>query len=347
MRLLKIAGGLFLAIVLIVFSLARIAFEIIGASTAPDDFALLRQRMPRVLEWLFTTPWIVPTLIVVGATALATWLLWSGIKGAAFEPMGDAAPPVTMADVEEAIGRQLGQPATGVSEHSNELEEISASIAELRGKINTTYEAAKAVATNVGDVLGLRIQALNERVDGIATGCAELESTVKKFPEKIDILMERNRERIEGQMDGVNQAFRAILNREWHYRLFSELDGGFELLMEPFHSGKPIENWKQWQEHAKGWRGKLDQWLIIADYYAMGTAENVNRLPDNLHDDEVVWSIDEAVLTANQIARFKEIATIWRSAGEAKSRVDRLLEQAAFNLPTSHRRLDAPPRMGE
>jgi hypothetical protein len=357
MKMLKIVLGILAATVVIVFSLARIAFEIIGASTAPDDFTVLKQRMPRVLEWLFTTPWIVPTLIVLAVAALAAWLLWSGLRGAATTE--DGAPPVSLAEVEALLDRRLqaNAPSEDLAPLSDRLEAITTLAAaniDSQGRMNdillkrvaeaeTAAEAARSSVENVGQVLGLRIQQANERMDGIATGCAALESTVKRLPDQIDRLTERNRERIEDQLDGVNQAFRAILNREWHQRLFRELSEGFEVLAFPVEQGSGIPDAKVWRDDIKNWRGKLDQWLVIANYYAMGTAENVLSVPEHLYEGD--WQFDETKLTANQVHRWKELAIWWHNAKEAKARVDNLIENAAFNLPTQKRRLDPPPRI--
>jgi hypothetical protein len=80
MNYLRIVGGLLLAILVGVFLIVRLAFEVIGLATAPEDFAAFQQRMPKVFQWLFTTPWLVPTVILLAATAGAAYLIWSGTR---------------------------------------------------------------------------------------------------------------------------------------------------------------------------------------------------------------------------------------------------------------------------
>lgn len=103
MQLLKIIGGVAVTIILIVLGLVRLAFEVIGASTAPDDFQQLQDRMPKIMAWLFTTPWPVPTLLFVVLTALAGWLLWSGARKTAQEAV-TVTPDEIRAMIAEAVG---------------------------------------------------------------------------------------------------------------------------------------------------------------------------------------------------------------------------------------------------
>lgn len=57
------------------FALVRLTFEFIGAAAAPEDFALFKQRLPKMLEWLFTAPWWVPSILLPCVfLAYAAWV---------------------------------------------------------------------------------------------------------------------------------------------------------------------------------------------------------------------------------------------------------------------------------
>lgn len=86
-NLLRFFAGVLLSALIVIVTIARLAVEVIGASTTPDDFSLLKQRMPAMLSWLFSTPWPVPTAFLVVASAAAAWLIWTGTKHAAAHEM--------------------------------------------------------------------------------------------------------------------------------------------------------------------------------------------------------------------------------------------------------------------
>lgn len=108
MSFLKFVGGVLLTSLLVIVSIARIAFEVIGASTAPDDFATLKQRMPTIANWLFTTPWPVPTAIMLLLAVAAGWLLWSATRKATEDEI-EAHPHPTLAQVEALIAQKIAE----------------------------------------------------------------------------------------------------------------------------------------------------------------------------------------------------------------------------------------------
>ena len=147
MAYLKIFGGIVLTALLILIGLARTIFEIIGASTAPDDFTLLKQRMPKLLEWLFTTPWMVPTILLVLIAFLAAWLLVSGTKKAATEGIAEAEIQnhISEDDVRAIVAEQIAATngANSKSDDSgssilenvrNRLDKLEIEIEEIPGK---------------------------------------------------------------------------------------------------------------------------------------------------------------------------------------------------------------------
>jgi uncharacterized protein YneF (UPF0154 family) len=99
--------GLLLAVLVNVLFVSRIAFEVLGASTAPDDFASLKLRMPKLLEWLFSTPWWVPVLLITAMCGLSAWLLIGGTKKATKEQI-ESHPHIYERDVIELIANAIG-----------------------------------------------------------------------------------------------------------------------------------------------------------------------------------------------------------------------------------------------
>ena len=138
----------------------------------------------------------------------------------------------------------------------------------------------------------------------------------------------------------LDDAFVALRNREWHYQFFADLQRDFEAIAKPVNEGKGV-NGEKWMQAATQWRGLLDRWLVIADYYATNTADTVRKIHDYLYDGE--WTFDEKAMTANQVHRYKEVAILWHNAREAKPRVDQCFELAIFHAPSKKGRGDRPP----
>lgn len=167
MPFIKIIAGILFAVAVATFSLARLAFEIIGASTAPDDFEALKGRMPAVLEWLFTTPWIVPTLLVIAVAVGAAWLLISGTKEATADEI-DTHPHLNEAEIVRLI--QANLPSPGLSEDE---------VIKLIGK-------AKPIPPKVdGDSarLGSKVDELSKRLELVAKPFA-----AKVFLERLEAI---------------------------------------------------------------------------------------------------------------------------------------------------------------
>ena len=55
---------------------ARAMLNFIGYTTAFDDAELLQRRLPGWLSWIFSTPWWVPTVLMVALTAFVVWACW-------------------------------------------------------------------------------------------------------------------------------------------------------------------------------------------------------------------------------------------------------------------------------
>ena len=55
---------------------ARFMLDFIGYTTAPEDFDALQGKLPKIVDWLFSTPWWVPSLTMVVLTGLVVWVSW-------------------------------------------------------------------------------------------------------------------------------------------------------------------------------------------------------------------------------------------------------------------------------
>lgn len=317
MSVLRFIAGLLLSTLIASLLLARFAVEIIGASTAPDDFALLMQRIPVVLSWLFSTPWPVPAALLIGLSAFAGWLLMSGTKKATAEEIADH-PGLSEEAITSLIDHRLPS-LDDYAKHSH-LHDHDVKLADLADKIKSVRALAEG-------------------------GHEAVEARFKQIEDKLDRLIayaEQRTGELSDRFANVDAGFAAILNREWHRNLFDGLEADFAKISKPIDAGQGIKDNDLWQDKVKQWRGSLDHWLMLADFYAMGTRETVLLIPDHLYDSN--WTFDEAPLTANQVHRFKEASIWWMSAKAAKPRVENCLVAAAFQSPSKKGRLDSPPR---
>lgn len=315
--LIQLAVGLATAVAVALLFGARMMLDIVGYTTAPDDYALLKQRLPKMFEWLFSTPWWVPSLLMVVLVALSAWLIVSGTKKATAEEIADH-PGLS----EEAIATLIDARLPSLDDYAkhSHLHEHDVQLADLADKIKF--------------------------VRGMAEGGHEsVDARFKKIEEKLDRLIayaEQRTGELSERFANVDNGFAAISNREWHQRLFAELERDFAGLAEPINVKEAISDPGKWQMLVANWRGKLDQWLMIADFYAMNTRENVLMIPEHLYYGK--WDLAEDKLTADQVKMFKEVSIWWRSAKAAKPRVDQCLAGAAFEVPSKKGRPDSPPR---
>ncbi|MGR4889700.1 hypothetical protein ACIPPQ_01630 [Sphingopyxis sp. LARHCG72] len=190
MNYLRLLGGILLTLVIIVFGLVRFAFTIIGASTTPEDYAALKKRMPDMLNWLFTTPWPVPTLLLIAAAAVAAWLLWSGtrktVESAQAGPDGLNEERVRQIVREETpatdgspllyddsdIREQMTALANAIEGISSRLDTQQSSIARIRSTANfvEAIERAKIAAKLLPGIERARELHSAKRGSSIGTG---------------------------------------------------------------------------------------------------------------------------------------------------------------------------------
>ncbi|MCI0555768.1 MAG: hypothetical protein L0287_32885 [Anaerolineae bacterium] len=53
---------------------AKWMLDLLGYTTAPEDFKNLQKKLPAFLTWLFSSPWWVPSLLMVLLTLLVVWV---------------------------------------------------------------------------------------------------------------------------------------------------------------------------------------------------------------------------------------------------------------------------------
>ncbi len=137
-RFLEMGVALGLVATLTIFALARIALEVIGATTAPEDFSLLMGRVLAMLSWLFSTPWWVATAILVLLVGAAAYLFYRGISGVVRETevrINEDQIKAFERIAESIADRQLGI-ATEINQRQSELaREILGPVARLTALI--------------------------------------------------------------------------------------------------------------------------------------------------------------------------------------------------------------------
>lgn len=146
MALAKILGGILLGTLALVFSLTRVAFEILGASTSPDDFILLKQRMPTVMNWLVTTPWQVPTLLLVLIAVASAFLLWSGTRAATSATI-DGHAVLTVDRVQQLIREAKIEEQEAAN---SQMSLLQAEIRRLQSQADGQKDILRIVAASLG-----------------------------------------------------------------------------------------------------------------------------------------------------------------------------------------------------
>ena len=55
------------------WALVKGAVTLIGATTVGDDFTQLLERLPAIAQWLFSTPWWVPSGLAFALRGFSDW----------------------------------------------------------------------------------------------------------------------------------------------------------------------------------------------------------------------------------------------------------------------------------
>lgn len=74
-RLLRNFGALVAYGVFCAYAGAKALLDLLALLSAPDDLAKVMEKLPPMLDWLFSTPWWVPSLFLAAYVAFGLWLL--------------------------------------------------------------------------------------------------------------------------------------------------------------------------------------------------------------------------------------------------------------------------------
>lgn len=95
--------------------------DVIGYTTAPEDFETLQARLPNWLEWLFSTPWPVPAVLMIALTAFVIWISW---------PRPDERP--------KSLGEAIASPAGEAESDDIDLIEMGVWLRSLASKLDAS-----------------------------------------------------------------------------------------------------------------------------------------------------------------------------------------------------------------
>ena len=334
MNYFKLIAGILVTLFIGIFGIMRIAVEAIGWTTTPDDLDALIKKMPAMFRWLFATPWPVPTLIIVALAAFAAWLLWSGTKKTVSDEMADQAglteedvkrliaeaneinsldagtfdPPVTAEYVQTTIDGILSQ---------LQIPEFKTAVALALKNTQDAAEEAKKHATDIAKISNA----------GNAAGLETLSDHVGRLQ---DFVTERFRS-INDRLDWIAQGFAAVGHWDWHSRLYPALVERGDLLTSISSVDQiTLEHWHAWDAGERHWRNDIEQWLIIANYYAINAREAVFEISDSVYYSDK-WQLNEASFpNADAIKRYKEFSIILMNLKNVRSYVDSAIRTAAF-----------------
>lgn len=335
--LLKTAAGIALAIVVFLFFAVRIILDMIGYTTSPDDFALLQARWPKVLEWLFSTPWWVPSLFMAALTGLAAWLLWSGLRGVAVTPAADAPQPITRQEMDAAIAERISAlPPSHASPDRDDAAE---------GRFEAVEAAAKAARDDAegANTAQSHLHAeLREDLQSVRNGIANHIDGQRDFQQKMELWVGRIREGVERQIGNIDQGFLAILDRENLLRLATDITDRGDALSGPTRD-EPIEDWSAWFKAYQVWKRDVQNWTRIAGEYRGGVADRINDTPDEEYRGE--WKAKDAYFPdATAVRDYRTFRIVLRNFHVEKSHVESCVQMRAFIRPSMKGNVYPSPR---
>jgi hypothetical protein len=306
----QILIGIVVTVVVIAIALARIAFEIIGISTAPDDFALLQQRMPDITRWLFSTPWWVPTFLLLAASAAAAWLIWSGTRKTASEQVSEHAG-LSDEEVRALIDKHLQAAApSGAAVKDADIHRLDERIAELAGKVNFTRGIADATAS-------------------------QFEKLAREFSEQTERWTDWTRQHTESnhnRFKNVDGGFRAIHDRETIARLAEEVRDSAKWLVRP-RRGEKVEDWSAWEARRLAWLSKVSDYCDVAEHYIPDVRNKIcvitaRDLQGDWPEERGLFPSDDAVIA------YRTVATTVANFVHEDVRVKKCVASFAFQSPS-------------
>ncbi len=305
-NILRFFAGVLLTAAIVIVTLARLAVEIIGASTTPDDFALLKQRMPAMLSWLFSTPWWVPTVLLFAASGAAAWLIWSGTKKAAAHEIEEHA-----ALDEQAIASMVDAHLAQISIPSQEAD--LATHADLHRQDEKLAE------------LSDRINALRRMVEGS-------HQEIRERLENLVSFTERHVSETRQRFRNVDGGFHAIRHRE-QLNYHAENIEGLAAELLSIRDGTPVANWGEWSSKNVRWATGVNLWLELAEIYQPGCKQSVMAVsPEELQGD---WpEADSQFPSVDAIMAYRTVGVILGHFRLARQKVDEAVVLAAYHSPS-------------
>lgn len=312
-----VAGIAVAALVAILFG-ARIMLDLIGYTTAPDDFALFQQRLPQVLDWLFSTPWWVPSILMAGLIALAAWLLVSGTKRAVKEEVEDQSG-LNREQVEEIVAAAMPR-----------LPE-QPPIPDIEGLLKPLRDEIQGVTANMISFNDARVTDLKNQREIINELVERLAGLPEKVAETIKFVEAHIRETTD-RFDNVDRGFIAIRKRE---RLLADAEiikkQAVELLR--LKRGEAISDWTEWQGHRQIWEQGIRAWAELAIPYRDGCEArilqvNASQLRGNWPETIDMFPNEDLMML------FRETEVMFRQFATEMFQVDEAVSMAAFHGPS-------------
>ncbi|WP_155806034.1 hypothetical protein [Erythrobacter litoralis] len=342
--IIKLIAGIAFTVLVSVYLVTRFMLDIIGYTTAPDDFELLQKRMPSMLEWLFSTPWWVAALFQAGIIALAAWLIISGTRRAAADEIDehislDRDQVFALIDSKLAGAEQAGSDSDLGALIDARLDEFLATklraefitnaqhhaVDESLGEIGKRVEVAKLLAEGAHSGASQHIERIDARMAEIARGCADLEQKFQDWSKQHSDSTRRS-------FDNLNASFAAIGHWLWHSRYFPALlEKGNQLKTLP-KVEMSDEIWESWSDTEKDWRSDVGLWADIAEFYAPNTKSAIFEVKDEmLYGD---WDFDQSKLGSDvpdRLHRYKVMAITLHNMRHMREHIERCMERAAFD----------------
>lgn len=342
--LLKILAGMVLTVLVTVLLVARIVLDIIGYTTAPDDFELLQQRMPSILEWLFSTPWWVSALFQLAIVMPAAWLLISGTRRATADEI-EEHPGFDREAIMAMIESKIPNFAEAISS-----EQLANLVDARLEEFSSTKLAAQFKTHAQAHGRDTRLADLAEKVKL----ARDLSQSTQSFAEKrfgdvgIDI---RSLEEQAAQLRRDFEAWVQQHNKSQDQR-FKNLDGGFralrdrEVLIETARSmtemsdwllrtsrGEKVDDWDVWSSLHFDWNMDLERYCKIAARYIPDAPSLIRDV--QAHHVSGRWPEDSKLFPNdhNMIAH-RTLCVMKRNFEVQHQRVLACVESFAFQAPS-------------
>jgi hypothetical protein len=186
----------------------KLLVTLIGATTVTDDYNQFVDRLPAILQWLFSTPWWVPALLATALTIFLIWLAWptqpppQPIQPVPAKPQPDAAklgnpwPPVTrkltagevdrtakcLHAVNDFLATDVENLILGGRQIANWRDDIR-SRGHLEGPkhIQTRLEILRAEKNRVANELNALLKRYELDLDGIALDLREISAKIESW----------------------------------------------------------------------------------------------------------------------------------------------------------------------